>query len=418
MKENLAMTAIHFEIPLDIPDVTIEHVEITAHAIIITVKSTIQAGICRKCGKVISKFHGHGDEITLRHLSILGKKTFIRIRPVRYQCLHCKSRPTTTQKLPWYVPRSPHTKAYDEHILLSLINSTVEDVSLKEDLGYKAVEGIVDRYIQRRVNWKAIKRFDGLGLDEISLKKGHKDFVTIVTGRRGEHTIILAGLKDRQKVTVKAFLESIPQRIRQCVVAVCSDMYEGYVNAAKEVFGKGMIIIDRFHIAKRYRGALDTLRKKELTRLKRELCEEDYKKLKGVMWLLRKKEEELTEDERHTLAYVFQHSPSLQRAYTFSQELTAIFDQNLSRRQAQHRIKVWKKRVKDSGLSCFKGFLKTFGTYLNEILNYFLNRHTSGFVEGLNNKIKVIKRRCYGILNVDHLYQRIYLDLEGYALLG
>ena len=52
---------------------------------------------------------------------------------------------------------------------------------------------------------------------------------------------------------------------------------------------------------------------------------------------------------------------------------------------------------------------------MDEITNYFLDRQTSGFVEGLNNKIKVIKRRCYGILNVKHLFQRIYLDLSGYA---
>ncbi len=349
----------HIEIPLDIPDVTIEHVEITEHAIIITVKSTLEGGICHKCGRPISKFHGHDEMITLRHLSILGEKTLIRLRPVRYRCFHCKGKPTTTQKLSWYVPRSPHTKVYDEHLLLSLINSTVEDVSLKEGLGYKAVEGVVDRYIQRRVNWNAITRLDVVGLDEISLKKGHKDFVTIVTGRRGERTIILAVLKDRHKVTVKAFLKSIPRRIRRQVVAVCSDMYEGFVNAAKEVFGKGIVIIDRFHVAKLYRGAVDALRKKELKRLKRELSEDAYKKLKGVMWVLRKKEAELTEDERSTLDFLFQHSPSLKLAYAFSQELTAIFDQNFSRRQAQQKIKVWKKRVKHSGLTCFKGFIKT-----------------------------------------------------------
>ncbi len=408
----------HIQIPSDIPDVTIEHVEITEHAIIITVKSTLEGGICHKCGRPISKFHGHDEMITLRHLSILGKKTLIRLRPVRYRCFHCKGKPTTTQKSSWYVPRSPHTKVYEEHLLLSLINSTVEDVSLKEELGYKAVEGVVDRHIQRRVNWKAITRLDVVGLDEISLKKGHKDFVTIVTGRRGERTIILAVLKDRHKVTVKAFLKSIPRRIRRQVAAVCSDMYEGFMNAAKEVFGKGIVIIDRFHVAKLYRGAVDALRKKELKRLKRELSEDDYKKLKGVMWGLRKKEAELTEDERSALDFLFQHSSSLKLAYAFSQELTAIFNQNLSRRQAQQKIKVWKKRVKASGVTCFKGFLKTSGLYRKEMLNYFLNRHTSGFVEGLNNKIKVIKRRCYGILNVDHLYQRIYLDLEGYALLG
>ncbi|MCP4403155.1 MAG: transposase [bacterium] len=60
------------------------------------------------------------------------------------------------------------------------------------------------------------------------------------------------------------------------------------LNAAKEVFGEGIIIIDRFHVAQLYRGAVDTLRKKELKRLKRELPEEEYKKLKGVMWMLRK----------------------------------------------------------------------------------------------------------------------------------
>ena len=406
------------EIPLDIPDVTIEHVDMTEHAIMITVKSTMKEGTCRKCGRRIAKFHGHDQEVTLRHLPILGRKTYIRLRPVRYQCVHCKGKPTTTQKLSWYVQRSPHTKAYDEHLLLALINTTAEDVSLKEDIGYKAVEGVVDRYIQRRVKWKQIKRLDIIGLDEISLKKGHKKYVTVVTGRRGERTIILAVLKDRHKATVKTFLEGIPLRIRRHVVTVCSDMYEGFVNAAKEVFGKGLIIIDRFHVAKLYRGAVDTLRKKELKRLKQELSEDDYKKLKGVMWVLRKSQKELSHDDLRTLEFLFQHSPSLKRAYTLSQELTEIFDQDLSRRQAQHNIKVWKKRVKQSGLTCFNRFFKTLGTYLHEVLNYFLNRHTSGFVEGLNNKIKVIKRRCYGILNVNHLYQRIYLDLEGYARFG
>jgi transposase len=404
-----------FEIPLDIPDVKIEHVEINENGdIIITVTSLIEETRCRKCGRRITKFHGYDKAITLRHLSILGRKTYIRIRPARYQCLYCKSKPTTTQKLSWYIQRSPHTRAYEEHVLCELVNSTVEDVSLKEDIGYEAVMGIIERHIHHR-DWKTVKRFDVLGLDEISLKKGHKDFVTIVTGRNGEKTTILGVLKDRKKGTVKAFLESIPLRLRRAVVAICSDMYEGFVNAAKEVFSNRVIVIDRFHVAKLYRGAVDTLRKKELKRLKKELAEEEYQKLKGVMWILRKKKEELSAEELNTLDCLFRHSPALKAAYTFSNELTETFKEDFSKRQAQHKIKVWKKRVKQSGLTCFNGFIKTLGRYVNEITNYFLNRQTSGFVEGLNNKIKVIKRRCYGILNVNHLYQRIYLDLEGYA---
>lgn len=405
-----------FEIPLDIPDVTIEHVEINTQGdIIITVRSTLEETKCRKCGRRITEGHGHDDEITLRHLAILGRKTYIRIRPARYTCRHCHGKPTTTQKLSWYVQRSPHTRAYDEHILCEFLHSTVEDVSLKEDLGYEAVMGVIDRHISHHIPWKTMKRLDVIGLDEISLKKGHKDFVTIVTGRQGEKTLILGVLKGRKKATVKQFLKRIPLRLRKQVMAVCSDMYEGFVNAAKEVFGDGIIIIDRFHVAQLYRGTVDTLRKKELKRLKRELPEEEYKKLKGVMWMLRKKSEKLCDEERKTLVCLFAHSPALKLAYAFMNELTNIFEQDLSKRQAQHKIQVWKKRVKNSGLQCFNGFLGTLARYLHGITNYFVHRQTSGFVEGLNNKIKVIKRRCYGIFNVNHLYQRIHLDLEGYA---
>jgi transposase len=125
-------------------------------------------------------------------------------------------------------------------------------------------------------------------------------------------------------------------------------MYEGFVNAAKEVFGNLVIVIDRFHVAKLYRGALDTLRKKELKRLKKALPAEAYQKLKGVMWLLRKKKEELRDEELNTLACLFRHSPALKAAYTFCNELTEIFEEDVSKRQAQHKIKVWKTRVKKS----------------------------------------------------------------------
>ena len=67
-------------------------------------------------------------------------------------------------------------------------------------------------------------------------------------------------------------------------------------------------------------------------------------------------------------------------------------------------------------VSCFDSFLNTLETWLNDIANYFMDRHTSGFVEGFNNKLKVIKRRCYGILNVTHLFQRIQLDFYGHSL--
>ena len=82
------------------------------------------------------------------------------------------------------------------------------------------------------------------------------------------------------------------------------------------------------------------------------------------------------------------------------------------------RVNSWRQAVADSGLSCFDGFLKTLDRWFEGITHYFHDRHSSGFVEGLNNKLKVIKRRCYGLLDPVRLFQRIQLDLEGVRLLG
>ena len=143
----------NIEIPLDIQDVKVVEVEITKKAeIIITVESTIDGTYCHVCGRKLTKRHGPDRAITLRHLSILNMKTCIRIRPVRYQCTDCNGKPTTTQKLPWYDERSPHTRAYEEHILLELINNTVEDVRIKSKLGYEAVMGIIKRNVRTEVN--------------------------------------------------------------------------------------------------------------------------------------------------------------------------------------------------------------------------------------------------------------------------
>jgi transposase len=409
-----------FEIPLDIPDVTIEHVTTNRLGHIeITVKSTIEGPPCHQCGNMTTKFYGEDREITLRHLPILGRKTFIRLRPRRYQCTRCHDHPTTTQTLSWYTLRSSYTRAYEEQILLSLVNSTVQDVSIKEDVGYEAIMGIIDRHIERSVDWESFTRLEVVGLDEISLKKGHRHFVAIVTGRIESEPVILGVLPDRKKVTVKAFLSGIPKRLRRTIRAVCSDMYDGFVQAAKEVCGKRVkIVIDRFHVAKLYRKGLDSLRKRELQRLKQELSEDEYGQLKGAMWALRKSEEKLTDEDKDVLACLFEHSPCLKLAYELCGDLTSIFDTQLNKSQGKRQLRKWMEKVRASQLRCFDGFLTTLETWLDDIANYFIDRHTSGFVEGFNNRLKVIKRRCYGILNVTHLFQRIQLDLYGHTLFG
>lgn len=196
-------------------------------------------------------------------------------------------------------------------------------------------------------------------------------------------------------------------------------MWEGYLNAITEFIAKhddlsASVVIDRFHVAQQYRNNFDQLRKQERKRLKKELPPEIYDRdCKGMLWILRKNNATLKPEDRLALRALFAHSPALHQAYTFREELTAIFNLDLSPEQAQARLSAWVKKVERSGLDTFDGFIKTLRKHWHYIITYFQDRISSGFVEGLNNKIKTIKRRCYGLRKVSSLFQRIWLDLHG-----
>jgi len=408
------MTTTLIPVELDIEGLEIIEVKINREGHYeIHVESTVEGCTCHVCGKHIAKPHGKDRQKRIRHLPILGRETYLIVKLPRFQCVDCYGKPTTTKPVAWHERNSPNTRTEEKHILLGLMGGTVEDVSLREGIGYEAVMGIVRRHIQTEVNWKLIKKLGRIGLDEISLKKGHKDFVTIVSAYIDGCVQLLAVLEGRLKKTVKDFLETIPDDLKKTVKSVCCDMYDGFINAAKEVFGSlPRIVVDRFHVAKLYRKGLDTLRIIDMKRLKEELTFEPYAQLKGAMWVLRSLQKDLDAEDKALLKLLFGYSPNLETAYKLQNDLTKIFDTKTSRSGGKRRIKNWVARVNGSDITGFDKFLSTLDSYMEEIVNYFVERHSSGFVEGFNNKIKVIKRRCYGILNIGHLFQRIFLDIS------
>jgi transposase len=300
---------------------------------------------------------------------------------------------------------------------LQLVGSTLEEVGIKERSSYDAVLGVLERRIQASVDWSTYTRLDVLGLDEIALKKEHRDFVTIVSARLDNQRVVILGvLPDRQKDTIIASMRSIPLLLCITVHTVCCDMYEGYAEAVREELKTACIVVDRFHVTCHYHQAADKLRQPELQRLKKSLPPAEYQLLKGSMWAFRKKPDELRPEERQVLRKLFQHAPHLKQAYRLREELTAIFEKSPSMPVAERKIRAWMQQGRQSGLKCFDPFLQTLEHWWEEITNYFIDRASSGFVEGLNNKLKVLKRRWYGIYNLMHLLQRIYLDLEGFRL--
>jgi len=144
------------------------------------------------------------------------------------------------------------------------------------------------------------------------------------------------------------------------------------------------------------------------------LPDEEYAKLEGMMWILRKQHECLTEVDKSALEALYAYSPLLKNAHSYALKLTHIFNTHSNRKDAVAKIDRWIASVEKSELTCFSTFIKTLIKYKFGIVNYFKLRKNSGFIEGLNNKIKVIKRRCYGFFKVESFFQRLFLDLRGY----
>jgi transposase len=136
------------------------------------------------------------------------------------------------------------------------------------------------------------------------------------------------------------------------------------------------------------------------------------------MWPFSRNAVDLEPEERESVKLLLECAPDLRKAYDLREELSAIFDAKQSKESARRAITNWTDKVKRSELKCFDPFLVTLDNWLDEITNYFLDRQTSGLQEDFNNKIKVLKRRCYEITNISHLFQRIWFDLEGFKFFG
>ena len=158
--------------------------------------------------------------------------------------------------------------------MLRLVKSPVQETSLKADRGYDALRGIMERYSARTIPWAEVTRVAVLGLDAIAFNTGPRDFGAISTGRMETAPGIWGVWPDRQQATVKALLRGISPRVRHRSHFVGTDREAGFVHAATEVVGKRVKrVMERCHVAQRYRRGVERGRKHELQRFKQALSE-------------------------------------------------------------------------------------------------------------------------------------------------
>ena len=136
-------------------------------------------------------------------------------------------------------------------------------------------------------------------------------------------------------------------------------------------------------------------------------------KLKGLRWVLLKSQEDLDDTEKQKLQTVYELSPMLRKLHQLKERFRSIFEHITDRKQAERFLQAWVCEVKQFGSDGLLEFVKTLESWWEPVLNYFSRRYSNGPVEGINNRVKLIKRRAYGYRNVTNFRNRIIAEIGG-----
>ncbi|WP_369011305.1 ISL3 family transposase [Nodosilinea sp. LEGE 07088] len=226
-------------------------------------------------------------------------------------------------------------------------------------------------------------------MDEVSHRKGHRNFATVVgdleAGRR------LEVIDSHQQLAIIAALEQQPIAVREQIVEVSVDMWGGFPKVVENVFPNATLVIDRFHVMQ--------AASKELNKIRRQVGVFD----RGSKFLLLRNGVDLMPSERETLEQLLQRSKRLRKAYESKEELRAIYESPLTVESGSLHLEEWLTRAQ----KVYSEATATIRKHLEGICNYFRTRTTSGPMEGINNRIKLIKRQAYGFINFGNFRKRL-----------
>ena len=339
------------------------------------------------------------------------RTTLISIKTPRVECRTCVC--VKNIELPQVVPLKNHTKSFARLAVDLRKMMTVADVSVYLGVSESMIRGIDKTYLNRKFAKPKLGHVKYLAIDEISVRKGHK-YLTIVMDLVSGAVVFVGDGKGEE--SLKPFWKRL-HGSRAKIQAVATDMSSAYYKAVQNNLPSASHVFDRFHIVK--------LMNDKLTALRRELhrqAEDGPEKLalKGTRWLLLKNPQNLDADrsEHQRLEDALQLNQSLAIAYYLKEDLRQIWEQS-GKREAGKFLTDWCARAKASGINVLKTMSKTLKTHRKGILAWYDHRISTGPLEGLNNKIKTLKRQAYGFRDLIYFKLKIYaIHLAKFELIG
>jgi transposase len=205
-------------------------------------------------------------------------------------------------------------------------------------------------------------------------------------------------------------LDALTKEERRAIKVVSMDMWEAYRQAVRQRLPHAKIVADRFHVMKQLNHQIDLMRRSIQRKAKKEGDEALYQALKGSRWVLLKNRRDLTPEQEAQLGAILDISDELRTMYLLKEEFRTICDKITDRTRAQRFLWAWTGKALSTASRYLIRFVKTLRNWWHEFLNYFDDRVTQGFVEGINRAIRGIINRAFGFRNFDNFRLQVLVE--------
>jgi len=318
----------------------------------------------------------------------------------RVSCRRCGE--VKQEKFAFLANNPFYTKRFAYYVGKRCSTSTVKDVAQELHLNHKTVNVLEKQYMREKLRRAGNPKPKTIGIDEISIRKGHS-YRIIVTDLERKRPIWFGGA-DRSEESLKFFYEWLgPKRIKGIGLAVM-DMWKPFEKATRERAPQAAILYDKFHVLRHLNEAMDKIRKSEYYRLRGE----DRKFIKGQKYTLLSHRENLSTDGRKGLKTLLAANKRLNTAYVLKEQFGQLWDYH-SEAWARKFFDNWKTSLKWQRLRPYEKFAAMIERHWDGIAAFCKseNKVSLGFVEGLNNKIRVIQRRSYGLKDEEYFRLKV-----------
>jgi len=332
----------------------------------------------------------------IRDLNIGNNKVYIENSFRNLRCSTCGIKIEDLE----FVSSGQHVTKRLEHYIVYLCSiMTIKDVSNHLDLDWRLVKRIDKKYLGEAYSHVHQEDLRILAFDEISIKKGHKYLTVALNYETGK--VIWMG-EGRSKETMDEFFGSLSEHVRNGISAVVMDMWEPYFNSTKRYCPNAKIVYDFFHIVSAFGKVIDKVRNQEYHKA----TDENKNVIKGSRYLLLKNTGNLTDKEKPKLENLLNVNSKLSEVYILKDYLKEIWKTD-DKNEAELLLKTWCQAARETQLQPVIKFAKMLETHKEGILNHCDYPIHTGVLEGINNKIKVIKRKAYGYVDTQYFIIKV-----------